>query len=119
MALYFFGKLPVISEIVMAIDADFEYYAMDKIFYAGNGLYEVLFYMAEDRDKFLSTPIVILNAQVVHVLPWQQQPIRLIKEELLTNCLVWVELIDLPCFLWGSIKEIASSLGKVSFHQLT
>lgn len=113
LVLYFTGKLPVISDIAMAIDAGFQYYAVDKIFYAGNGLYEVLFYVGEDRDKFLSTPTVLLAEQVVHVLPWQ--PVRLIKEELLTRCPVWVELIDLPSFLWGHIKEIASSLGKVLF----
>lgn len=113
LVLYFTGKLPVISEIAMAIDAGFEYYAVDKIFYAGNGLFEVLFHVEGDRDKFLSTPSVLLHDQVVHVLPWQ--PVRLIKEELLTRCPVWVELIDLPSFLWGNIKEIASSLGKVLF----
>lgn len=113
LVLYFTGKLPVISEIAMAIDAGFQYYAVDKIFYAGNGLYEVLFYISEDRDTFLSTPTVLLNDQVTHVLPWQ--PVRLIKEELLTRCPVWVELIDLPSFLWGNIKELASSLGKVLF----
>lgn len=113
LVLYFTGKLPIIAEIAMAIDAGFAYYAVDKIFYAGNGLFEVLFYVTEDRNKFLSTPTVLLHDQVVHVLPWQ--PVRLIKEELLTRCPVWVELIDLPSFLWGNIKEIASSLGKVLF----
>lgn len=113
LVLYFTGKLPVITEIAMAIDAGFEYYAVDRIFYAGNGLFEVLFHVEGDRDKFLSTPTVLLHDQVVHVLPWQ--PVRLIKEELLTRCPVWVELIDLPSFLWGNIKEIASSLGKVLF----
>lgn len=89
--------MPVISEITMAIDVGFEYYAVDKIFYIGNGLYEVLFHVAKDRDNFLSTPTVLLNAQVVHVLPWQL--VRLIKEELLTNCPIWVEFKDLPSFL--------------------
>lgn len=86
---------------------------MDKIFFAGQGLYEVLFHLAEDRDKFLTSPTVLLNQQVVHVFPWQ--PVRLIKEELLTNCPVWVEFIDLPSFLWGHIKEVAGGLGKVLF----
>lgn len=49
----------------------------------------------------------------MHVLPCQL--VRLIKEELLYNCLVWVELLDLPSFLWGSLKEIETSLGKVLF----
>ena len=111
--MYFTGKLPLIRDVAQDVDAGFGYYAIDKIFYAGNGLFEVLFYSDADRDTFLSTPTVLLNQQVVHVLPWQ--PVRLIKEELLTNCPVWVKLIDLPAFLWSSIKEIASSLGKVLF----
>ena len=97
----------------MDVDAGFGHYAIDKIFYAGNGLFEVLFYCSEDRDVFLSTPTILLKQKVVHVLHWQ--PVRLIKEELLTNYPVWVDLIDLPAFLWGSIKEIASSLRKVLF----
>ena len=49
----------------------------------------------------------------MHVLPWQ--PVRIIKDELLANCPVWVELVELPSFLWGSIKDIADSLRKVLF----
>lgn len=113
LVLYFTGKLPVIKDIAMAIDAGFSYYAIDKNNYIGNGLFKVLFHIIEERDKFLSAPTVLLCNQVVHVMPWQ--PVRLIKEELLYNSPVWVELIDLPSFLWGSIKEIATSLGKVLF----
>ena len=97
----------------MDIDAGFGYYAIDKIFYAGNGLFEVLFDNLDNRDLFLSTPTILLNQQVVHVVPWQ--PVRIIKDELLTTCPVWVELVDLPSFLWGSIKDISASLGKVLF----
>ena len=110
LVLYFTGRLPQIRDIAMDIDAGFGYYAVDKIFYAGNGLYEVLFHNPENRDLFLSTPTVLLKQQVVHVLPWQ--PVRIIKDELLNTCPVWV---DLPSFLWGSIKDIAASLGKVMF----
>ena len=46
------------------------YYAVDKIFFAGNGLFEVLFHNSKNRDLFLSTPTVLLKQQVVHVLPW-------------------------------------------------
>ena len=97
----------------MAIDAGFEYYVHDKIFYVGNGLFEVLFHIPDDRDNLLSTPTVLLSNQVVHVLFWQ--PVYLIKEKLLTNCPVWVDLIDLSLFLWGNIIKIASSLGKILF----
>ena len=111
--LYFTGRLPQIRDIAMDIDAGFGYYAVDKIFYAGNGLYKVLFHNPANRDLFLSTPTVLLKQQVVHVLP--SQPVRIIKDELLTTCPVWVELVDLPSFLWGSIKDISASLGKVLF----
>ena len=113
LVLYFTGRLPQIRDIAMDIDAGFGYYVVDKIFFAGNGLYEVLFHNTESRDLFLSTPTVLLKQQVVHVLPWQ--PVRIIKDELLTMCPVWVELVDLPSFLWGSIKDISASLGKVLF----
>lgn len=113
LVLYFTGRLPQITDIAMDIDAGFGYYAVDKIFFAGNGLFEVLFHNSVNRDLFLSTPTVLLCQQVVHVLPWQ--PVRIIKDELLSTCPVWVELVELPSFLWGSIKDIASSLGKVLF----
>ena len=113
LVLSFTGKLPQVRDIAMDIDAGFGSYAVDKILYAGNGLYEVLFHNHENRDLFLSTPTVLLKQQVVHVLPWQ--PVRIIKDELLTICPVWVELVDLPSFLWGSIKDILASLGKVLF----
>ena len=113
LVLYFTGKLPLIRDIAADIDAGFGYYAVDKIFYAGNGLFEVLFNIPDNRDVFLSTPTVLLKDQVVHVLPWQ--PVRIIKDELLTRCPVWVELVDLPSFLWGSIKDISAVLGKVLF----
>ena len=45
----------------MDIDAWFVYYAVDKIFYAGNGLFEVLFDNLDNRDLFLSTPIILLK----------------------------------------------------------
>lgn len=73
----------------------------------------MLFHLKEDRDKFISTPIVLLHHQVVPVLPWK--PVKLIKEDLLSNCPVWVELYNLPSLLWGSINDIAGSLGKVLF----
>ena len=97
----------------MDIDAGFGYYVVDKIFYAGNGLYKVLLHNPANRDLFLSTLTVLLKKQVVHVLPWQ--PVRIIKDELLTTCPVCVELVDLPSFLRGSIKDISASLGKVLF----
>ena len=113
LVLYFTGRLPQIRDIAMDIDAGFGYYVVDKKNFAGNGLYEVLFHNQESRDLFLSTPTVLLKQQVVHVLPWQ--PVRIIKDELLTMCPIWVELVDLPSFLWGSIKDISASLGKVLF----
>lgn len=49
---YLQGKILVIFENAMEIDARFEYYAVDKFFYVGNGLYEVLFHTIEDRENF-------------------------------------------------------------------
>lgn len=97
LVLYFTRKLPAFKDITIAIDIGFHYYAIDKIFYAGQGMYEVLFLVIEDRDNFLSSSTVLINQQVVHVFPWQ--PVRLIKKELLTNCPIWVEFFGLPSFL--------------------
>lgn len=52
------------------------------------------------------------GGQVVHVFEWK--PIKKIKEALLSQCLVWVEFIDLPSFLWLCIKEITASLGQLT-----
>lgn len=84
------GRIPVIRDIATAIDHGFGGLAIDKIFYAGQGLYEILFAKSVDRDAFLSQPTVILFGQVVHVLEWQ--PIKKIKDALLSQCPVWVEL---------------------------
>ena len=44
LVLYFTWRLPLIRDIAMDIDARFGYYAVDKIFFASNGLFEVLFH---------------------------------------------------------------------------
>ena len=61
LVLYFTSKLPMIRDIAMDLDAGFGHYDVDKLFYAGNGLYEILFYSTEDRDVFLSTPTIQLK----------------------------------------------------------
>lgn len=111
--LLFSGRLPAIHDIALAIDQGFGNPVIDKLFYAGQGLYEVLFIKAPDRDAFLSQPSVILFGQIVHVFEWQ--PIKQVKEALLSQCPVWVEYIDLPSYLWPCIKEITASLGQVLY----
>ncbi|KAI5073121.1 hypothetical protein GOP47_0011134 [Adiantum capillus-veneris] len=82
--LYFTRNLPSIGEVAGFTDHGFRIIVVDKIFYSGSGLFEVLFFKTEDQKSFLSSSIVILYGQVVHVLQWQ--PIRTIKEELLSKC---------------------------------
>lgn len=45
--LQFTGKLPIIKNISMAIDHGSHYYVVYKIFYVGQALYEVFFYLAK------------------------------------------------------------------------
>lgn len=111
--LFFTGRLPLIRDIALVIDAGFGSVAIDKIFYAGQGLYEILFVQQQDKTAFLSQPTIILFGQVVHVFDWK--PIKKIKEALFYQCPVWVEFIDLPSFLWPCIKELTASLGQVLF----
>lgn len=66
----FSSRLPPIKDIALAIDNGFGMLVIDKIFYAGQGLYEVLFAKNQIRDAFLSQPTVILFGEVVHVLDW-------------------------------------------------
>ena len=60
LVLHFPSRLPLVREIAYDIDAGFGTYSVDKIFYAGNGLFEVLFHVSKDRDLFLSTPSILL-----------------------------------------------------------
>lgn len=111
--LFFTGRLPQMRDIAVAIDTGFGAPVVDKIFYAGQGLYEILFVKAQDKSAFLTQPSIILFGQVVHVFDWK--PMKKIKEALLSQCPVWVEFIDLPSFLWPCIKELTASLGQVLF----
>ncbi|KAH7280124.1 hypothetical protein KP509_37G053100 [Ceratopteris richardii] len=50
---------------------------------------------------------------MAHVFPWKL--VKAMKEELLYKCPVWVELIDLPSFLWSNIGHVAKVLGKLLY----
>lgn len=65
----FSSRLPRIQDIACMIDEGFGYYVVDKIFYTGNSLLEVLFLAQEDQDIVLSTPSMLLHGTVIHVMP--------------------------------------------------
>ncbi|KAI5065736.1 hypothetical protein GOP47_0020431 [Adiantum capillus-veneris] len=50
---YFTGKLPALNEIAGFLDRGFQRAVVDKVFYNGSGLYEVLF-LQQKAKRFLS-----------------------------------------------------------------
>ncbi|MCO5576920.1 hypothetical protein L7F22_030741 [Adiantum nelumboides] len=69
--LYFIGKLLPLHKIAGFLDQGFKKAVVDKVFYNGSGLYEVLFFSFEAQKAFQQASTIILCGQVVHVFPWQ------------------------------------------------
>ncbi|KAH7433015.1 hypothetical protein KP509_07G050500 [Ceratopteris richardii] len=110
--LFFTARIPLALDVAHAINASVER-EVDKVFYSRHGLFEVIL---KDRDiklQFLEQQTIFLCGLMAHVFPWK--PIKAMKEELLFKCPVWVELIDLPSFLWSSIGQVAKVLGKLLY----
>ncbi|KAH7443792.1 hypothetical protein KP509_02G051000 [Ceratopteris richardii] len=111
--LFFTTHIPLEVDVALAINESVDKNVVDKVFYSGHGLFEVVFMDSNMRAQFLELQTIFLCGLMAHVFPWK--PVKAMKEELLYKCPVWVELIDLPSFLWASIGHIAKVLGKVLY----
>ncbi|KAH7315998.1 hypothetical protein KP509_21G073700 [Ceratopteris richardii] len=115
--LFFTTCIPLAVDVALAINASVEKDVADKVFYSGHGLFEVVFMDRNIRAQFLEQQTVFLCGLMAHVFPWK--PIKAMKEELLYRCPMWVELIDLPSFLWACMGHIAKVLGKVLYTPIS
>ncbi|KAH7278477.1 hypothetical protein KP509_38G043300 [Ceratopteris richardii] len=111
--LFFTMRIPLAVEVAHAINASVDKQVVDKVFYSGHGLFEVIFNDNSVKLQLLEQQTIFLCGLMAHVFPWK--PVKAMKEELLYKCLVWVELIDLPSFLWNSIGHVAKVLGKLLY----
>ncbi|KAH7302241.1 hypothetical protein KP509_23G062000 [Ceratopteris richardii] len=112
--LFFTTRIPVEVDVANAINASVEKEVVDKVlFYSGHGLFEVILNDNAVKLQFLEQQTIFLCGLMAHVFPWK--PVKAMKEELLYKCPVWVELIDLPSFLWTSIGQVAKVLGKILY----
>ncbi|KAH7415233.1 hypothetical protein KP509_14G033400 [Ceratopteris richardii] len=103
--LFFTSRIPLAMDVAHAVNASVEKDVVDKVFYSGHGLFEVIFGDVNVKLQILEQQTVFLCGLMVHVFPWK--PVKAMKEELLYKCPEWVELIDLPSFLWGNIGNVA------------
>ncbi|KAH7414805.1 hypothetical protein KP509_14G011900 [Ceratopteris richardii] len=99
--LFFTTRIPLAVDVAHAINACVEREVVDKVFYSGHGLFEVILNDNDIKLRFLEQQTIFLCGLMANVFPWK--PVKAMKEELLYKCPVWVELIDLPSFLWSSI----------------
>ncbi|KAH7285062.1 hypothetical protein KP509_33G010700 [Ceratopteris richardii] len=111
--LFFTTRITLAVDVAHAINAKVEKDVVNKVFYSGNGLFEVIFNDNDVRSQFLEQQTVFLCGLMAHVFPWK--PVKAMKEELLYKCPVRVELIDLPSFLWSNIGHVAKVLGKLLY----
>ncbi|KAH7297421.1 hypothetical protein KP509_26G069000 [Ceratopteris richardii] len=102
--LFLTARIPLAVDVAYAINSKVGKDVVDKVFYSGHGLFEVIF---NDNDT------VFLCGLMAHVFPWK--PMKAMKEQLLYKCPVWMELVDLPSFLWNSIGHVAKVLGKLLY----
>ncbi|KAH7423858.1 hypothetical protein KP509_12G077500 [Ceratopteris richardii] len=111
--LFFTTRIPLAMDVAHAINASVEKEVVNKVFYSGNGLFEVIFNDNAVKSQFLEQQTVFLCGLMAHVFPWK--PVKAMKEEILYKCPVWVELIDLPSFLRSKIGHVAKVLGKLLY----
>ncbi|KAH7421205.1 hypothetical protein KP509_13G045400 [Ceratopteris richardii] len=111
--LFFIGRIPLAVDVAYAINMNVGNDVVDKVFYSGHGLFEVVLRDNNMKLQFLEQQTIFLCGLVAHVFPWK--PVKAMKEELLYKCPVWVELVDLPSFLWTNIGNVAKVLGKVLY----
>ncbi|KAH7281705.1 hypothetical protein KP509_36G059500 [Ceratopteris richardii] len=111
--LFFTTRIPLGVDVARAINANVDKEVVDKVFYSGHGLFEVIFNDNGVKSQFLEQETIFLCGLMAHVFPLKL--VKAMKEELLYKCRVWVELIDLPSFLWSSIGHVAKILGKLLY----
>ncbi|KAH6558569.1 hypothetical protein KP509_1Z057000 [Ceratopteris richardii] len=111
--LFFTTRIPVAVDVAHAINASVEKEVVDKVFYSGHGLFEVILNDNAIKLQLMEQQTIFLCGLMAHVFPWK--PVKAMKEELLYKCRVWVELIDLPSFLRNSIGQVAKILGKLLY----
>ncbi|KAH7280109.1 hypothetical protein KP509_37G052500 [Ceratopteris richardii] len=115
--LFYTARIPLAVDVAHGINESVERDVLDKVFYSGHGLFEVIL---KDRDiklQILEQQTIFLCGLMAHVFPWK--PVKAMKEELLFKCPVWVELIDLPSSLWSSIGQVAKVLGKLLYTPIS
>ena len=82
--------------------------SIEKFSYLDKGLFLVRLSNEDDVKKLLCKGLFFFNQAMVCVILWE--PIfdsALLKEV----HPIWAELVGLPYWLWGSLKELTSRLG--------
>lgn len=110
---YFMGKPPSEDEFRRWFNELYgDRVSLQKYHFAGRGFFQALVETPLQREYVLAT-VAAFKGSLVFTVPWSPaiQP----EEMLLHQCPVWVELPNLPFYLWDQVREVVSALGKVLF----
>lgn len=110
---YFMGKPPSEEEFRRwFVELYGDKVSLHKFHFAGRGFFQALVESPMQREYVLAT-VAAFKGNLVFSVPWS--PTLQPEEMLLHQCPVWVELPNLPFYLWDQVREVASALGKVLF----
>lgn len=111
--LYFMGKPPSEEEFRRWFTELYgDRVTLQKYHFAGRGFFQALVESPLQREYVLAT-VAAFKGNLVFTVPWS--PALQPEEMLLHQCPVWVELPNLPFYLWDQVREVASTLGKVIY----
>ncbi|MCO5557651.1 hypothetical protein L7F22_011219 [Adiantum nelumboides] len=111
--LYFMGKPPSEDEFRRwFIELYGNRVVLQKFHFAGKGFYQALVESKQQRECVLAT-VAAFKGSLVFAIPWS--PALQLEEMLLHQCPIWIELPNLPYYLWDQVKEVVGALGKVLY----
>ncbi|MCO5601918.1 hypothetical protein L7F22_056044 [Adiantum nelumboides] len=111
--LYFMGKPPSEDEFRRWFTELYgDKVTLQKFHFAGRGFYQALVESNLQREYVLAI-VAAFKGNLVFTVPWS--PALQPEDMLLHHCPVWIELPNLPYYLWDQVKEVAGTLGKVLY----
>ncbi|MCO5614349.1 hypothetical protein L7F22_068628 [Adiantum nelumboides] len=111
--MYFMGKPPSEDEFRRWFTELYgERVTLQKFHFARRGFYQALVEPPMQREYVLAT-VAAFKGSLVFTVPWS--PALQPEEMLLHQCPVWVEMPNLPFYLWDQVREVAGTLGKVLY----
>jgi hypothetical protein len=107
---FFTRKIPLVDWVHQWLNAMMGRNSVEDMDKGPRSFFEVIFQTEEQRNRLLACLPLFFNNKLVYIVPWQ--PLATF-EEILKECLIWVEVKCKFSFLWLIIQSIIEQLGKV------